>query len=109
CDSVYNLRKQARQLENELDLKLVSFSKLCTSYSHSSSREGRRDRYRYYCPTFLLFLTFLPFQNSFCFKPVFSLFFLSFITQDSCLVAYLTQFRGCACAPPTIPNCFYTT
>uniref|UniRef100_A0A8C5Q591 Golgi SNAP receptor complex member 1 n=1 Tax=Leptobrachium leishanense TaxID=445787 RepID=A0A8C5Q591_9ANUR len=40
-----NLRKQARQLENELDLKLVSFSKLCTSYSHSSAREGRRDRY----------------------------------------------------------------
>nr|XP_028563432.1 Golgi SNAP receptor complex member 1 isoform X4 [Podarcis muralis] len=40
-----DLRKQARQLENELDLKLVSFSKLCTSYSHSSSREGRRDRY----------------------------------------------------------------
>uniref|UniRef100_A0A665UQ74 Golgi SNAP receptor complex member 1 n=1 Tax=Echeneis naucrates TaxID=173247 RepID=A0A665UQ74_ECHNA len=36
CD----LRKQARQLENELDLKLVSFSKLCTSYS--SSRDGRR-------------------------------------------------------------------
>ncbi|XP_068601403.1 Golgi SNAP receptor complex member 1 [Brachionichthys hirsutus] len=35
-----DLRKQARQLENELDLKLVSFSKLCTSYS--SSREGRR-------------------------------------------------------------------
>uniref|UniRef100_A0A8C6KAR2 Golgi SNAP receptor complex member 1 n=1 Tax=Nothobranchius furzeri TaxID=105023 RepID=A0A8C6KAR2_NOTFU len=34
------LRKQARQLENELDLKLVSFSKLCTSYS--SSRDGRR-------------------------------------------------------------------
>uniref|UniRef100_A0A8C6S9Q0 Golgi SNAP receptor complex member 1 n=1 Tax=Neogobius melanostomus TaxID=47308 RepID=A0A8C6S9Q0_9GOBI len=30
----------ARQLENELDLKLVSFSKLCTSYS--SSRDGRR-------------------------------------------------------------------
>ncbi|XP_030392089.1 Golgi SNAP receptor complex member 1 isoform X1 [Gopherus evgoodei] len=40
-----DLRKQARQLENELDLKLVSFSKLCTSYSHSSTREGRRDRY----------------------------------------------------------------
>ncbi|XP_040194512.1 Golgi SNAP receptor complex member 1 isoform X1 [Lithobates pipiens] len=40
-----DLRKQARQLENELDLKLVSFSKLCTSYSHSNSREGRRDRY----------------------------------------------------------------
>lgn len=37
-----DLRKQARQLENELDLKLVSFSKLCTS-----SRDGRRDRYRY--------------------------------------------------------------
>ncbi|XP_034759211.2 Golgi SNAP receptor complex member 1 isoform X2 [Acipenser ruthenus] len=36
-----DLRKQARQLENELDLKLVSFSKLCTSYS--SSREGGRD------------------------------------------------------------------
>lgn len=35
-----DLRKQARQLENELDLKLVSFSKLCTS-----SRDGRRDRY----------------------------------------------------------------
>uniref|UniRef100_A0A4W6DPP7 Golgi SNAP receptor complex member 1 n=1 Tax=Lates calcarifer TaxID=8187 RepID=A0A4W6DPP7_LATCA len=31
---------QARQLENELDLKLVSFSKLCTSYS--SSRDGHR-------------------------------------------------------------------
>ncbi|MEE6468610.1 hypothetical protein FKM82_008328 [Ascaphus truei] len=40
-----DLRKQARQLENELDLKLVSFSKLCTSYSHSNTREGRRDRY----------------------------------------------------------------
>ncbi|XP_017677212.1 Golgi SNAP receptor complex member 1 isoform X2 [Neopelma chrysocephalum] len=36
-----DLRKQARQLENELDLKLVSFSKLCTSYS--SGRDGRRD------------------------------------------------------------------
>ncbi|XP_016057462.1 PREDICTED: Golgi SNAP receptor complex member 1 isoform X3 [Miniopterus natalensis] len=43
--SVHYLRKQARQLENELDLKLVSFSKLCTSYSHSSARDGRRDRY----------------------------------------------------------------
>uniref|UniRef100_A0A8C0RVF8 Golgi SNAP receptor complex member 1 n=2 Tax=Canis lupus familiaris TaxID=9615 RepID=A0A8C0RVF8_CANLF len=40
-----DLRKQARQLENELDLKLVSFSKLCTSYSHSGARDGRRDRY----------------------------------------------------------------
>ncbi|XP_028937882.1 Golgi SNAP receptor complex member 1 isoform X2 [Ornithorhynchus anatinus] len=38
-----DLRKQARQLENELDLKLVSFSKLCTSYSHSNVRDGRRD------------------------------------------------------------------
>ncbi|XP_009987030.1 PREDICTED: Golgi SNAP receptor complex member 1, partial [Tauraco erythrolophus] len=36
-----DLRKQARQLENELDLKLVSFSKLCTS--SSSARDGRRD------------------------------------------------------------------
>nr|KAF6415786.1 golgi SNAP receptor complex member 1 [Molossus molossus] len=42
-----DLRKQARQLENELDLKLVSFSKLCTSYSHSSARDGRRDRKNY--------------------------------------------------------------
>ncbi|XP_069471344.1 Golgi SNAP receptor complex member 1 isoform X2 [Ambystoma mexicanum] len=40
-----DLRKQARQLENELDLKLISFSKLCTSYSHNSAREGRRDAY----------------------------------------------------------------
>uniref|UniRef100_A0A8D2ICR7 Golgi SNAP receptor complex member 1 n=1 Tax=Urocitellus parryii TaxID=9999 RepID=A0A8D2ICR7_UROPR len=30
-----DLRKQAQQVENELDLKLVSFSKLCTSYNHS--------------------------------------------------------------------------
>ena len=30
-----DLRKQARQLENEIDLKLVSFSKLGTSYSGS--------------------------------------------------------------------------
>ncbi|KAG7516734.1 Golgi SNAP receptor complex member 1-like [Solea senegalensis] len=36
-----DLRKEARQLENELDLKLVSFSKLCTSYSSSNSREQR--------------------------------------------------------------------
>ncbi|KAK2111453.1 hypothetical protein P7K49_011199 [Saguinus oedipus] len=50
-----DLRKQARQLENELDLKLVSFSKLCTSYSHSSARDGRRDRYRYY-----QILSFMP-------------------------------------------------
>ncbi|XP_041864749.1 Golgi SNAP receptor complex member 1-like [Melanotaenia boesemani] len=35
-----DLRKQARQLENELDQKLVSFSKLCTS----SSSHGQRTR-----------------------------------------------------------------
>ncbi|XP_072445869.1 Golgi SNAP receptor complex member 1 isoform X1 [Chiloscyllium punctatum] len=40
-----DLRKQARQLENELDLKLVSFSKLCTSYNSATTRDGRRDRY----------------------------------------------------------------
>ena len=34
-----DLRKQARQLENELDLKIVSFSKLCTSYT--TSRDPR--------------------------------------------------------------------
>ena len=32
------LRKRARQIENELDLKLVSFSKLGTSYSHRDER-----------------------------------------------------------------------
>ncbi|KAG7237395.1 hypothetical protein INR49_032440 [Caranx melampygus] len=37
-----DLRKQARQLENELDLKLVSFSKLCTSYSSSSNWDQRK-------------------------------------------------------------------
>merc|ERR1719204_186518 len=31
-----DLRKQARQLENEIDLKLVSFSKLGTSFSSQS-------------------------------------------------------------------------
>lgn len=35
CSFYTDLRKQARQLENELDLKLVSFSKLGTSYGHS--------------------------------------------------------------------------
>lgn len=35
CYLFSDLRKQARQLENEIDLKLVSFSKLGTSYSHS--------------------------------------------------------------------------
>ncbi|XP_075913851.1 Golgi SNAP receptor complex member 1 isoform X3 [Petromyzon marinus] len=29
-----DLRRQARQLENELDMKLVSFSKLCTACTH---------------------------------------------------------------------------
>ncbi|CAJ1063744.1 Golgi SNAP receptor complex member 1-like [Xyrichtys novacula] len=40
-----DLRKQARQLENELDPKLVSFSKLCTSYSSRDqrTRESRSD------------------------------------------------------------------
>ncbi|CAL9685278.1 unnamed protein product [Knipowitschia caucasica] len=41
-----DLRKQARQLENELDLKLVSFSKLCTSYSSGSYGLGISDRAR---------------------------------------------------------------
>ncbi|XP_032902208.1 Golgi SNAP receptor complex member 1 isoform X2 [Amblyraja radiata] len=41
-----DLRKQARQLENELDLKLVSFSKLCTSYSGTAIRDGRRDSFK---------------------------------------------------------------
>ncbi|XP_020896841.1 Golgi SNAP receptor complex member 1 [Exaiptasia diaphana] len=35
-----DLRKKARQLENEIDLKLVSFSKLGTTYAH---REGSQD------------------------------------------------------------------
>ncbi|KAM3869427.1 Golgi SNAP receptor complex member 1-like [Diretmus argenteus] len=39
-----DLRKQARQLENELDLKLVSFSKLCTNYSSSTLDHQKRDR-----------------------------------------------------------------
>lgn len=39
--SCLELRKKARQLENEIDLKLVSFSKLGTSYSHHN---GFRER-----------------------------------------------------------------
>ncbi|XP_046548919.1 Golgi SNAP receptor complex member 1-like isoform X1 [Haliotis rubra] len=35
-----DLRKQARQLENEIDLKLVSFSKLGTSYSSQRDYES---------------------------------------------------------------------
>ena len=35
CDAA--LRKQARQLENEIDSKLVGFSKLCTSFSATKS------------------------------------------------------------------------
>ena len=35
------LRKKARQLENEIDLKLVSFSKLGTNYSQ---RDGYKER-----------------------------------------------------------------
>ncbi|XP_056140872.1 Golgi SNAP receptor complex member 1-like [Lampris incognitus] len=38
-----DLRKQARQLENELDLKLVSFSKLCTSYRSSTYDHRQSD------------------------------------------------------------------
>ncbi|KAM4620061.1 Golgi SNAP receptor complex member 1-like [Polymixia lowei] len=38
-----DLRKQARQIENELDLKLVSFSKLCTSYSSGNFDHRQRD------------------------------------------------------------------
>ncbi|KAK7925771.1 hypothetical protein WMY93_008081 [Mugilogobius chulae] len=41
-----DLRKQARQLENELDLKLVSFSKLCTSYSSRNNGLGNNQRAR---------------------------------------------------------------
>lgn len=41
-----DLRKQARQLENELDLKLVSFSKLCTSYSSGNNGLGINQRTR---------------------------------------------------------------
>ncbi|XP_013394699.1 Golgi SNAP receptor complex member 1 isoform X2 [Lingula anatina] len=37
---VGDLRKQARQLENEIDLKLVSFSKLGTNYSGSREYHG---------------------------------------------------------------------
>ena len=36
------LRKKARQLENEIDLKLVSFNNLGTNYSH---RNGVKERY----------------------------------------------------------------
>ena len=35
------LRKKARQLENEIDLKLVSFSKLGTNYSHHNGFKER--------------------------------------------------------------------
>ncbi|XP_072301885.1 Golgi SNAP receptor complex member 1-like [Eucyclogobius newberryi] len=41
-----DLRKQARQLENELDLKLVSFSKLCTSYCSGNNGLGINQRAR---------------------------------------------------------------
>ncbi|XP_059173463.1 Golgi SNAP receptor complex member 1-like isoform X2 [Physella acuta] len=39
-----DLRRQARQLENEIDLKLVSFSKLGTSYSTQRDYERRSER-----------------------------------------------------------------
>lgn len=35
-----DLRKQARQLENELEMKLVSFSKLGTGQLRDFGREG---------------------------------------------------------------------
>ena len=35
-----SLRKQARALENEIDMKLVSFSKLGTNYSRSSNTDS---------------------------------------------------------------------
>ncbi|XP_072033423.1 Golgi SNAP receptor complex member 1-like [Amphiura filiformis] len=35
-----DLRKKARQLENEIDLKLVSFSKLGTNYSHHNELDS---------------------------------------------------------------------
>lgn len=35
------LRKQARQLENETDSKLITFSKLCTNYSASVITDGK--------------------------------------------------------------------
>ena len=37
-----DLRKKARQLENEIDLKLVSFSKLGTNYSHHNELDSSR-------------------------------------------------------------------
>ncbi|CAH1801978.1 unnamed protein product [Owenia fusiformis] len=38
-----DLRKQARQLENEIDLKLVSFSKLGTTYSNNRDYQNASD------------------------------------------------------------------
>ncbi|GLH01696.1 hypothetical protein R5R35_012662 [Gryllus longicercus] len=38
-----DLRKQARQLENEIDIKLVSFSKLGTSHGNSSYKSESSD------------------------------------------------------------------
>jgi len=39
---IADLRKHARQLENEIDLKLVSFSKLGTSYGSFKDVGGSR-------------------------------------------------------------------
>jgi hypothetical protein len=39
--SVSDLRKQARQLENEIDLKLVSFSKLGTGHGGVGYKSDR--------------------------------------------------------------------
>ena len=38
------LRKQARALENEIDLKLVSFSKLGTNYSRATTTTSDSDK-----------------------------------------------------------------
>ncbi|XP_032227130.1 Golgi SNAP receptor complex member 1 isoform X2 [Nematostella vectensis] len=39
-----DLRRKARQLENEIDLKLVSFSKLGTSYNNEAKENSTNDR-----------------------------------------------------------------
>ena len=41
--SFEDLRKRARQLESEIDIKLVSFSKLAANYGSSSSNERDTD------------------------------------------------------------------
>ena len=41
--SFEDLRKRARQLENEIDIKLIAFSKLATSYGSSANRSTSGD------------------------------------------------------------------